>query len=113
MSAGSNAYTGNKHQLQILNLEISLFLLALLQDKDFAEVIYFSSPIQSYLLDNSITDQSESMETHSTEDIVMSADLPSDPSERKVSTLAEAAVQDGEKESKENYHLNKVLFKTV
>lgn len=48
-----------------------------------------------------MTEQSNSMETHSSnDDIVLSANTPSDQSEREAVGVAEAALQDGEKESK-------------
>ncbi|XP_073330662.1 rho guanine nucleotide exchange factor 11 isoform X2 [Pagrus major] len=47
--------------------------------------------------DNSLTEQSDSMETHSSnDDIVLSANSPSDQSERKAAGVAEAALQDVE-----------------
>ncbi|XP_035531110.1 rho guanine nucleotide exchange factor 11 isoform X6 [Morone saxatilis] len=48
--------------------------------------------------DNSMTEQSDSMETHSNnnDDIVPSANTPSDQSERKAAGVAEAALQDVE-----------------
>ncbi|XP_027143610.1 rho guanine nucleotide exchange factor 11 isoform X3 [Larimichthys crocea] len=47
--------------------------------------------------DNSMTEQSDSMETHSSnDDIALSADTPSDQSERKAAGVAEAALQDVE-----------------
>lgn len=42
------------------------------------------------------------METHSNDDIVLSANLPSDQSERKATSVAEAALQDGRKATKTN-----------
>lgn len=44
-----------------------------------------------------MADQSDSMETHSNEDIELSANSPSDQSERKAASVAEAALQDGKK----------------
>lgn len=44
------------------------------------------------------------METHSNDDIVLSANSPSDQSERKATSVAEAALQDGEKEIKNKLH---------
>uniref|UniRef100_UPI0037E8A71F rho guanine nucleotide exchange factor 11 isoform X2 n=1 Tax=Semicossyphus pulcher TaxID=241346 RepID=UPI0037E8A71F len=47
--------------------------------------------------DNSLTEQSDSMETHSSnDDIALSAATPSDQSERKAAGVAEAALQDVE-----------------
>ncbi|XP_051255922.1 rho guanine nucleotide exchange factor 11 isoform X7 [Dicentrarchus labrax] len=47
--------------------------------------------------DNSMTEPSDSMETHSNnDDIVLSANTPSDQSERKAAGVAEAALQDVE-----------------
>lgn len=46
------------------------------------------------------------METHSSnDDIALSADTPSDQSERKAAGVAEAALQDGEEDG-ERKHIN-------
>lgn len=65
-------------------------------------IIYFFYPSTvPNLPDNSLTEQSDSMETHSSnDDIVLSANSPSDQSERKAAGVAEAALQDGEKKHK-------------
>lgn len=53
-----------------------------------------------------MTEQSDSMETHSSnDDIALSADTPSDQSERKAAGVAEAALQDGEEDG-ERKHIN-------
>lgn len=54
---------------------------------------WFKIPIS----DNSMADQSDSMETHSNEDIELSANSSSDQSERKAASVAEAALQDGKR----------------
>lgn len=47
--------------------------------------------------DNSIPDQSETMETHSAEGVQLSSDLPAERSETKAVSVSEAALQDGER----------------
>lgn len=47
-----------------------------------------------------MSDQSDSMESHSNGNIVLSAKSPSDQSETKAASVAEAALEDGEKELK-------------
>lgn len=49
-----------------------------------------------------MTDQSDPMEAHSREDIVLSPSLLSDQSEIQAGSVAESALQDGEKASKPN-----------
>lgn len=65
-----------------------------------------SPPAVYNLPDNSMTEQSDSMETHSsTDDIALSADTPTDQSggficgERQAVGVAEAALQDGEEKA--------------
>lgn len=49
--------------------------------------------------DNSIADQSDSMETHSTEDVQPPSNVPAEPSRTKAASVSEAALQDGERKA--------------
>lgn len=56
---------------------------------------FLSCPFET--ADNSIAGQSDSGETHSTDDVQHSSNLPADQAETKPASVSDAALQDGER----------------
>lgn len=65
----------------------------------FGVLLVFFSVLSIKTSDNSIADQSDSMETRSTDDVQMSSNLPVEQSEPKTASLSDAALQDGERKA--------------
>lgn len=59
----------------------------------------FFSVLVLKLSDNSIADQSDSMETQPTDDVQLSSNLPAEQPETKPASVSDAALQDGERKA--------------
>lgn len=89
VSAGSHVYAGKKKKKQMF----TVFPNNISNNSGLVWVFFGGGA------DNSIADQSDSMEVHSTDDVQPPSNVPAEQSGTKAASVSEAALQDGERKA--------------